>query len=139
MFAGSAEIIHDDPRFRRNMQDAPAMCHSLRHPAIPTVFPLDIIEPGQGELLRRLSGEFGFPVKGPTLFGLIPAVDADGVMRPRGTEVAAPLRSAVVNERSRIYEEFPAPAEQSDRQGIRVSVGAGEDAEPAAVEDQMTV
>ena len=83
--------------------------------------------------------ERGFPTEGPSLLGLVPAVDGDGIMRARGAEIAAPGRSAVVNKGSRVHEQFPAPAKQAHREGIGVSVRAGKHAEPAAVEDQMTV
>jgi hypothetical protein len=114
------------------------MGHSMWHPPIPIVFPFRVLLAGESACPTP-GVESGFPVRGSTLFGLIPTVDGDGVMRPRGAKVTAPLRRAVVDKRSRVHKQFPAPVKQGERQGIRVGMRAGEHAETAAVEDQVTV
>ena len=45
VLAGTAEIVHDDPRIRGDMQKAAAMGHSMWHAPVPIVFRFQVAGP----------------------------------------------------------------------------------------------
>ena len=57
VLAGSAEIIDDDPVFRREIQEAAAMDHSLRHPTVPIVLAFYVLDSRRSEVARRPRGD----------------------------------------------------------------------------------
>src|SRR5206468_2511153 len=139
VLTSSAKLIKDDPVVRTDVDEAAPMDHFLWQAGVAVVFSIDILDAVQHNLLGHARVGFSLPGECVARFGLAGAIDDNRVVRASRSKEVSPVARAIVNRSSRVDEQLAAAAKQCERQRAGMAVTAGHHAEPAAVEEQVTV
>src|SRR5262245_4848941 len=128
------QFIQNDPVFRPDEHQSPAMCESSEVDST-----IDEIDVGKSNVLPDARRCIRLPAKCCSRLGLAATVNHHCIVRSRRTEEITPCGRAVVNRSSGIDQEFVAAGEERKRQRVGMSVTAAARTHAAAVKDDVSI